>query len=307
MPYINDNSLKNINIYAGTKGVNVRKSHSTSASIYYAASRFDLVGYTTGSGYTDNGMLWIEIVVSQGTYKNTKAWVAYNSIRTKWAPADTKESAQDLLDKMIRSDIALLFKINATKALLESLFKQGKNIKPYADKLEKVWNEFKARQLALSQASNYIKAENGNFNEKLQAYWNIMFNHGFAGEIEALPLVAIVVGAVVVGLAIAKIIDWLLPAYDASQKNFKEIPDLTEIFNAYQVPKEKQQKIKTEIERQIDDAYNGGKTDQAWSSLFSIGSKVLLFGLGAAFIIYGIPKIVETSNRNQSKANAVKA
>ncbi|MCF8456731.1 MAG: hypothetical protein K9H62_12460, partial [Bacteroidales bacterium] len=116
------------------------------------------------------------------------------------------------------------------------------------------------------------------------------------GELTTATIIGITVGVTLALSAAAYII--VKPKYDESQVNLKLLGETKKWIES--LPPEVQTKVKADLEKQLDDAFNKGKTDGFFGGAMKI-LKPLAIGVVA---LVAFPRIIGAWGKNNQKAVA---
>ena len=118
--------------------------------------------------------------------------------------------------------------------------------------------------------------------------------------IGAIPLVAIVVGAVAgAGLSVAAYFAFR-PEYDESKTDLKLSKELEDVLK--NVDPITAENIKADLEKQVDTAYYKGKTAGTFSGMFNILKPIAFAALG----FWGITKLIDSQGRKRASVGRCK-
>ena len=113
----------------------------------------------------------------------------------------------------------------------------------------------------------------------------------FGINIGVIPVAAVVVGAIIGGGLATAAYFAFRPDYDESKTDLIISTELEEALS--KVTPETATKIKAGLEKQVDDAYNSGKTAGSFSGMFSILKPVAIGLLG----FFAIQKFLQSQNK----------
>lgn len=256
------------------------------------------IGRSTGRLIVDNdGSKWIEMTLFKASGQTT-AWFALrpNGYDTAllYKPAsdegDTPINGNKLVEMLIGNDNQIAEQLYKASAIIEEM--------PNSRQKEDAIAIVQGLESKLLDRQNKIK-ESGlvKFTEKV--------NSGVDWIKDKLGLGAIITGTVAilvgvgVGLAGAAALYFVFkPDYDESQTDLKVSRDLETLLE--KAEPETSRKIKEDLEKQVDKAYNQGKTDGTFGGMFSI-IKPLALAAGGFWVITQLPGFIE---RIQTKAKS---
>ena len=295
-------NFKPINIYA-KENITVY-SLPTLTGENYNVSKNELVGSATGRGVIDesNTIFSIEFVsIANSKFYYVPIAMVYGKTIAGSTGA-TLEDSQSMLNCLLANEfklynygVVIFGKIVAAK-------QKGKNVDAIHARFMSVVYQYAERKKYLENSSQVsIQKYMGTPTEQAQYYFSIATKTPFVGfqGIRGLNapwlVIGLIIGAAVLGYGLYS---WLTPAYDASKKNYKEIKELEVLLD--KIDPETAALIKGNIEKQIDDAYNDGKSSQFWSTFGSTFKYIAIIG-GA---LYLAPKAINLfTSYNQKQYN----
>ncbi len=290
-------SLTNQLGFANTT-VNLRSSYSTSSRVLKKLRKDEFIGTVVGYfKYKRNGYTWYAFQLANPIAGNKFAYVAKGYFNTK-KPTVTKDDALKLVNNLAKSDTALYKYILVIGAQLSRLEKTGVDItnqkKVYVAMLKRYSRrQGKMRDTNALQVSSFIDSSY-NYVRDLAVDWARM-QYGI-GAVQFIPVAvaAIIGGAITIALYYQ-----FKPDYDESQVDLKVAGQFKKFLE--KLPESTQTEIKKDLEKQIDDAYNQGKSDGVFSGMFTMIKPVLIGGVA----IWGFTKLMDNSEQWRYKQTAI--
>ena len=292
-----DQNFVGLDIYPKGSSVNVRTSVGTEYPILVTVQGGNLVGKTTGAYAAMSDGKWIQTKIG-----DKFGYVRSDVVNLVKPQTVTKKDAFGIIQKLVESDKQVFETLLRIGPLLTAVKQKGINTQSSEKINTDLWTRLQKRQDDIKK-SNLVKWEAGikKAYQNLQKYaveantYPGAFLMGISGaydKIGALP--AIIIGVVAgVGLAAGAYFIFK-PKYDESGADLKISKDLENLLAKIDPATAK--KITDDLNKQIDDAYNAGKTDQWLSSLKNI-LLPLGIGLGGYFLITSFVR--KESNKNK--------
>lgn len=267
----------NSKIFAKGSNVNVRAQWLTSAKIIKAVSNGALIGYLKRVMLVNGQALkWYEVSF---TPEGKERYYVREDVATISEPPVTAQTATNkdgntVVQNLIRNDYNLFHGLLRINELIDSAKKKGKDVSAYESQLKQLAARYTSRQNELKN-STALKIQTG-FNSAYtwmkDKFTSLVSGIGYAQII--IPVAAALVGA---GAAVA-IYYTFKPKYDESTKDLKVSKDLEDLLS--KAEPETATAIKADLEKQIDTAYNQGKTDGAFNILGMSLKQVFFIGAG---------------------------
>jgi hypothetical protein len=268
--------------YAGKGAVNIRTAPGLNSTIIKTARNGETFGTVVGLWHSRvDGYSWYAIVPNFTTrYRIVYAASGYFNVR-KTNEHITPQKLMSLVNSMLNNDRQTARVLYPTALKLMHLYDKGKITKKEFDHYSSIILSIlqsirRHQQLILEHKQAFkIKTTVDKYLSKM-ASWFGLSGLGIA------PMVIGAIIGVVVGLATAAFLYYLFkPAYDESTVNLKISKRLKQALDS--LPEADRQQVINDLEHQIDDAYNQGKTDQR---IGDIGSslKYLLLATGAVML-----------------------
>jgi len=264
---------------------NVREGTATTERVIWTVEPGNLIGTATGYYKEEKDGSWVQILLPQPKGGMTKGFVRTDVVKMA-TEAESKQLAQagdELIQKLVKSDMEVGTVLTRIDNTLKAAEKKGINVSDYRTNWNKLAERFNTRQTSIKN-SKVLQ-----YKEKLivlatyaKAWWltnSMLFGVSKSRRIGAVPLVAVIVGAVAgVGLSVAAYFI-LKPKYTESQTDLKISQDLEKALST--LDPQARQAVVNDLESQIDTAYNQGKTDGTFSGMGKILKPILFLGLGA--------------------------
>lgn len=271
-------NFKGLDVFPTGANVNVRAIPTTSGKIILVVQKGQRAGTTTGNV---NKMIdgdWWQIKTDSGVFGYVRSDVA-KAIKPK--PA-TVTDAKDIIESLVESDKKVFDVLNKVQLFLLALKSKGNDTSKYDNSFVSLSKRLTTRQDAI-KSSTVIKWQAGikeAFAKSQQSYINLLQQtNGDAGMfmagIGALPVAIIV--AVTFGAGLAATAYFIFkPKYDESKTDLKISSELENLLS--KTDPATSTKIKNDLEKQIDTAYNQGNTDGTFGGMLSL-IKPLAIGL----------------------------
>ncbi len=305
-------STKHINLIVAPKGtnVNIRQQPTTQSAVLFNRSnkapegKTPSAGRTTGDFYKDNaGHTWYKVALYK-EYNGQKYGWARNDVIKLFKPKEdniSKEKAQSLIDNLVKSDIQVYKNALLLAPLLDQAEKNGHNISQHKSKYEGLVKRLERRQNKI-KTSKLLKWRTGLdkgmtwFKNSFKTYLSTQFGiYGTNPNIGAIP--AIVIGAVIGGgIAVAAYFAFR-PEYDESKTDLKMSKELEKALSS--LTPEEAAKLKNNLEKQVDNAYNTGVSNERFGNI----AKILKYGLVIGLAFWGGTKLLQASKAVKQTTN----
>ncbi len=288
-----------INKAAVPKGtsLNYREKPTTSSKILHTSQAGKFAGRTTGDYLDQSDGRWWQVILT-GT--NALAWVREDVTSFQKPPSDpalNEKDVQGIVDKLVNNDIEVYHSLLRSSALLKDAAAKGKDVSSFQKAHAQLNARLEARQdkIKNSKLLSWKEGIKKGYENLKKSYINYvtspeyhaaaMMNVYGIGSITGVVIGAVIGAGLIVGAYFA-----FKPKYDESTADLKISKDL-EAALATLTP-EKAAEVKADLEKQIDTAYNQGKTDQ----FISTNLKWIGF---AALGFFGISFLMNQSRRNE--------
>lgn len=269
--------------------VNVRQSYGTDSPIIGKLTKTEKwkvlsYGYKTGE---DENQKWYALQMpSGGTGFVRKDLLQFYTITNKDTYTDS--DLKVFLDDIVAVNKSIYLRLLQCSVLIEELVKKGQTAKAaeYANTLKTLNQRLYNRQKTL-ESSPYIKVKTAfesAWKKAYNVYSSLMSSISGCSTIGAAPIViAAVVGIVAVaGVTAYAIYQNLKPQYDASVTDLKQSDALKKALSS--LTEGEKNEVVEDLEKQIDDAYNKGKSDSFFSGAFTV-LKPIAFAVGGWYLI----------------------
>lgn len=289
-PYIlKANALKGREVIAlPAIGVNVRSGAGTTFSVLFAVPKGLVVGKVIGYVTGTDGWIWLVLrPVVESPVANrfvrvdlvdAPAQAAQPAGQTASQATATAASNDGtaLVKDLVATDYKLYHNLLFIGENIAQLRAKGVNTTGFSADFDKLLKQWAARRDKLAR-NQYITEIKDGFDKSyiwIKSKWDALVS-----AVVTLSVGAIVGVAFVGGIAASIVLYQLFkPDYDTSKKNLKESDDLKKLLA--QADPATAAKIRKQLEGQIDDTYNTGKTDQAGTSMVDNLITMAKVGLG---------------------------
>lgn len=252
-------------------------------------------GRATGKTVTaNNGSKWIQLTLYKSVMGVTTAYVAFEDVLLFKPTSDevpTPLNGEKVLKTLIETDQEVSKNLILATAQVAQM-KPGTKRTNAERTIQALSTKLKTRQEHIKQSGlvRFQEAASSAF-DSIKEFFGIGFVVTVPTAIAAGSLIAVGVGAAIALYFVFK------PSYDESKADLKISNDLAKLL-------EKEdpivaQKIKDNIEKQIDDAYNQGKTDGTFGGMFSV-VKPLLWGGAGIWLLFNGKELFEKLNLNKA-------
>lgn len=277
-----DQNIVGLEVYPKGSSVNVRKGMGTNDPILFTKKAGELVGITTGAyGIMKDGKWYL---IKSGNIQGYVREDVVNMIKPKTV---TKSDSLTMIQKLVESDKAVYNSLQKIDILIQA----AKIKKIDTAKSETILNSLSSRLQTRQddiKKSNVVKWTAGYNKAVSEAKKAIIktssqdiLNKIPIGAISGVP--AIVIVSVIAGGALTAAAYFIFkPKYDESTVDLKISKDLENLLSKTDPATAK--KITDNLEKQIDDAYNRGKTDGTFSGITKVLLPIGIF-IGGYFLV----------------------
>lgn len=268
--------------------VNVRKSYGTDSAIIgklTKTEKWKVLSYGYKTGDTENQKWYALQMPSGGTGFVRKDLLQFYTVTNK--DTYSESDLTEFLNDVVAVNKSIYLRLLQCSVLIEELVKKGQTAKAteYAKTLKTLNDRLYNRQKSL-ESNTYIKIKTAFDSAWKKAYnvYSSLMSSISGCSIGAAPVVvAAIVGiAAVAGVTAYAIYQNLKPQYDASVCDLKQSDALKKALSS--LTDEEKNEVVEDLEKQIDDAYNKGKSDAFFSGAFSI-LKPIAFAVGGWYLI----------------------
>lgn len=247
------------------------------------------IGRASGTHFTMSDGLWYQVNLNALSGGKTSGYVKafYNgapNVEISGAPAASpaaEQSAQALADDIIKMDRLTFENLVKSYKHCQAIQKNGK--KPPADILKKmaeVYNSLGDRQEKLKNMSGTSYRTAALKDQQASAgMYSMLSNARSIRGVGWIQLVVILVVFIIGAASAVAVYYSIKPDYTDAKADLKISTDLEKALAT--LSPESAQNVRDNLEQQIDNAYNQGKTDNKFSDFFSFSGlgKTALFGV----------------------------
>lgn len=215
-----------------------------------------------------------------------------------WTPTNNETGNQygnQLINDLVNNDVKVYQNIAFCASLIDNYKAKEINVSDYEKKLNSIIKTYTNRQNKIKNSTS-IKIVKW-FTNLFSSGKSLTLKEQLPGAFYGISGWAVPVAAgVVVGIAASVIIYYSFkPDYEDSVKDLKTSDELKKALAS--LSPQESQKLTSNLEKQIDDAYNQGKTDQSFSGFFG-NLKTIAIILVGGFIGY---KLFDIANKKSTK------
>ena len=265
--------------------VNIRKSYSTDSAVVgqlTKSDRYKLLsyGYKTGE---DDSQKWYAIQLPDGGVgycRKDKLQFYTVTDKNNYSENDLKTFTNDL----IAINKSIYLRLLQSAALLEQARNAGKNTTSYAATFKELNDRYAARQKELQQ-DTLIKTSTGfekAWNKAYSIYKSLLASIGGIGVAPVVVAAIVVAITAVAGVSAYAVYQSLKPKYDSSVTDLKQSDKLKAALESLTAAERNE--VVEDLEKQIDDAYNQGKSDGTFSGYWGIIKPLAIAAAGRYLI-----------------------
>lgn len=271
--------------------VNIREGYTTASKVVGKFKKGDCIPYL-GFGYNDGKDTWYAVETLNGE----RGFV--NSLYSTPGTANTNIStadANELAKKLIENDRLVYDRILMLSATISDMKNRGFNVSVQESRLKGLNENLSVRQAALKNSKWFhsVKVAQSTLWEKAREAYNYI-----SAQVSGIGLIPLAVVAAVAGVSLAVgaggaalLYYCLKPKYDESKVDLKACDDLKTALKT--IGDERAKAVLADLEKQIDDAYNNGRTDGTLGGFFSAIKPLAIGALG----FFLITKFINSQKR----------
>ena len=283
--------------------LNIRQSPTTLSAVLFkrlnnpsSPGKIASAGRSTGDTFKDkSGFIWYKISLVN-KYKGQRwGWVRNDVIKFYKSKGDkvSQEKAQSLVNNLIATDQKVYTKALLLAPLLDIAEKKGNNIESLKIKYLGIIKRLERRQNKI-KTSKLLKWRTGIekgltwFKNAFKSYLSSPTTYKYGingiGSITAIVVSGVIGGGLVVAAYFA-----FRPDYDESTIDLEMSKELEKALSL--LTPEEAQKLQANLEKQVDNAYNTGKSNER----FNIIAKYGLYALLVAGSFWGGSKLLKAT------------
>ncbi|NOU19418.1 MAG: hypothetical protein HOO91_17820 [Bacteroidales bacterium] len=275
---VHDVKLANKDVFKGSSPLIVYANPSSAKTVkginnvLLTEASSNSVGRTSG----DREGTFIKISLAKPIGSYTYGFVIESQVKLVDSKnnANAEKYASEMVGKLVKNDIALNKNLLVIAELLEKAKAKGLNTTSLQEQFNKITNQYNERQKKI-QTSKLVSVK-----QWLNNKWD-WIKSKFSKEKEEVGSISLAIaaaaGAIVAVGATALIYYSFKPDYDDSVVNLKDSALLQKAVANLQP--EEAKALKANLEQQVDEAYNQGKTDQAFGGFFGNIKTLAILGL----------------------------
>lgn len=270
--------------YAGKGAVNIRTAPGLGGQVLKTARNGESFGTVAGLWHRKvDGYTWY-VIIPDFTTKYRYVYVASGYFKVRKKPVPTKSDTESLINKTLRNDINTMVMLSQVVYKMNLLHATGKldsdTFRFYRSKVKLIADTVMRHQELINRYRSYfvIKDKVNSAIDSVKRFFGL----------SAVPVVALIAVTAVATVAITALLYYLFkPAYNESVVNLKVSRKLKKALDS--LPESDRKEVLDDLERQIDDAYNRGMTDEKFAGM----GDLLKYGLIAAGVVMVANKISE--------------
>lgn len=259
-----DSNLYKKTFTAASGSTNVRKLPSTTSAKVLTLPQGNVL-VATGNVLMQKDGKWIQVELLNNQFGYVRSDVV----------KQITVNGESIAKMLIASDKQVFETLLRCSVYLQKQKEAGKNISKQKAQFQTLYNRLTARQNELKKSS-LVSCQSGisKAYDRMTGYLKKLF--GISGIGEPVSITIIIGVSLAVGAGISVLVYQLFkPKYDASKTDLKLSADLENALK--NVDPATAKKIKDDLEKQIDDAYNQGNSDGTFGSF---GSTLKYVGIG---------------------------
>lgn len=293
-------SLQSVNLLAAPKGtdLNYRSAPFTTASVLHNSKHGFSAGRTSGDYYImTDGKWWSVVLNSNGAIAYVREDVTIFIKPTSNPTTITDATAQSLINDLVKSDVEIFHSLLRSNSLLVKAEGKGLNVSTLKTKYIGLLSRLNYRQEKV-KTSKMLSFQTGlkkGYESLVQAFNDNLTNPVYYPRIIGIGSVtAVVIGAVIgAGLAVG-IYFAFKPSYSESKADLVVSADLEKALST--LTPAQAQAVKTDLESQVDKAYNQGATDGTFSGIAKL-LKPALYVIGGYLLVSTV--LSHSKNKNK--------
>lgn len=261
-------------------GLNYRLGPGTNYKSFGVCPYGKSWGRTTGNFYKMTDGSWYQVLLNG---EKGYTWIR-EDVTSFTDPAQndvTAAQSKKMIDELVYNDIVIHESLIKSANLINSIKAKGVSIKAQETQYITLLNRHARRQEKIKN-SKVLKWQTGlkkGITKLVDGFKSYLLSQGiYIAGIGAIQLVPVVLAAAAgAGLAITAYF-LFRPEYDESKTDLKITRELEEALS--KVDPETAEIIKKQLEEQVDDAYNKGKTAGTFDGIFRIAKPIILILAG---------------------------
>jgi hypothetical protein len=289
-----------INLIAAPKGdsLNYRSAPNTTASVLHNSKKGFSAGRTSGDFYgMPDGIWWAVVLNSNGQTAYVREDVT-TFIKPSSNPTITDTQAQGIVNDLVKSDVEIFHALLRCNALITAAKNKNLNVTALQTQYTTLLTRLNARQskIKTSKLLSYKTGLKKGYESLSEGFVKGMTTPAYYGGIiyGIGSVAAVVIGAIIgAGLAVG-IYYAFKPSYSESQADLKVSSDLEKALST--LTPDEANKVKADLEKQIDDAYNAGSTDGTFGGIMKIAKPVLI-GVGGFLLVSYLIRLTQPRNK----------
>lgn len=261
-----DQNFVGLEIYPKGSSVNVRSSSGTQYPIIITKKAGELVGLTTGAYNLMNDGKWIQTKIGE-----KYAYVRSDVVNIVPRQQVSKDDAFGMIKKLVDSDKLVYESLVKNLPVLSALKNKGIDTAKFDQVNKDLWTRLYARQDFIKK-SNMVKWESGikkAFEDVLKHNNPPIVVYGQPYSLSGIGELPVIIVGIIAGIGLTVGAYFMFkPKYDESTADLKISKDLETLLAKTDPATAK--RITDDLEKQIDTAYNQGKTDGTFGGITKI-------------------------------------
>ena len=282
---LSSSKAKNRIITASASASRIRQDPNTDSRVLQTIKNGLVMGTLTGLYANQEDGRWYELYLAKPGGSDIKGYAREDVIKilTERESANKAKKGQNLIDKLVKSDIEVFHRLARSAALLTGYTDKGLNVSKYQNRYSDLVTRMSERQYKI-KTSKILKTKTGfkvGLKKTVEAFKFYIQTFGITGA----PIVAAVVVGAIVGIGLS------LTAYFVFRSDYTESTEDLTISKDLEaalmnLDPETSQKLITDLEGQVDKAFAKGKTAGKFSGAFGFVKMAAVFILGFLAIDY---------------------
>ncbi len=276
--------IKGLIAVAKGTGLNIRAGTSTGTRILFTARGNQVAGTCTGQYFKKKDGIWIVLILPReiGNLKLGMVRIDVTRLLSTSESNKIQDKGKKLLNNLVSNNLEIYDQLTRTGAVLDNFEGRGIKVSKYKKTWQSLLKRLQDREKKLKN-SRLLKTKeklNTAATKVWQSWKYYVLTTGRIFGVGAIP--AIVIGVIIGGgLAVTAYIVFK-PDYDESKTDLKISVDLDRALKSLD-PKTAQA-VKENLEKQVDDAFNKGKTQGTFSGMFKMGGTLAVVVLGFVLV-----------------------
>jgi len=282
---LSSSKIKNRVITASASASRIRQDPNTDSRVLQTVKNGVVMGTLNGLYANQPDGRWYELYLAKPGGSDIKGYAREDVIKilSERESANKAKKGQDLIDKLVKTDIEVFHSLARSAALLTGYIDQGVDVSRYQSRHGNLVTRYSERQNKL-RTSKILKTQTGfksGLKKTVDAFKFYIKNFGIFGA----PILAVAVIGVTIGVALSITAYFIFRSdYTESTEDLKITRDLEAAL--MNLDPDAATRLIIDLEGQVDRAFAKGKTAGKFTGAFGFVKMAAVFVLGFLVIDY---------------------